>query len=110
MGIGVSAVVLGLLAISLVGCSYALWRLRRTARLQRDILDRLPQTALTAFDRDLRVTLSGGAATGISGEHQNESAGNSVLGQLPQAQREPLMAHFRAALRGEQRSFEYRAP
>jgi diguanylate cyclase (GGDEF)-like protein len=36
--------------------------------------------------------------------------GESVLGQLPKTQREPLMTHFRAALRGEQRSFEYLAP
>ena len=44
--------------IACIGCAIALWRLRRTARRQRDLLDRLPQTALTAFDRDLRVTFT----------------------------------------------------
>jgi hypothetical protein len=103
MGIGVSDVLVGLLVISLIGCAIALWRMHRTVCQQRDLLNGLPQTALTAFDRDLHVTFSGGGASGISGRHQSEVVGESVLGQLPQTQREPLMTHFRAALRGEQR-------
>jgi diguanylate cyclase (GGDEF)-like protein len=106
---GLLDVLLGLLVIACLGCAIALWRLRRTARSQRDLLNGLPQTALTAFDRNLRVTFSGGSTGGLDGD-EARTKGESLLGQLPQAQREPLMTHFRAALRGEQRSFEYRSP
>jgi diguanylate cyclase (GGDEF)-like protein len=102
-------ITLALLALVCVGLGVALWRQHLTVRRQRNVLDRLPQTALTAFDRDLRVTYSGGSSAGIAGE-QTSQGGSRVLQQLPQAQREPLLNHFRAALRGEQRSFEYRSP
>jgi diguanylate cyclase (GGDEF)-like protein len=74
------------------------------------MLDRLPQTELTAFDRDLRVTFTGGDSTGLAGVPGDRTAGGPVLARLAEAQREPLLTHFRAALRGEQRSFEYRSP
>jgi diguanylate cyclase (GGDEF)-like protein len=106
---GFMDVLLGVFVIACIGCAIALWRLSRTARHQRDLLSRIPQTSLTAFDRNLRVTFSGGSNVGLSGDDSNH-AGQPLLAQLPQAQREPLMAHFRAALRGEQRSFEYRSP
>jgi diguanylate cyclase (GGDEF)-like protein len=102
-------ILLVVLALVCAGFATALWRQHRTVRRQRGVLDRLPQTALTAFDRDLRVTYSGGSSAGISGAKADEG-GSRLLHQLPQAQREPLLNHFRAALRGEQRSFEYRSP
>ncbi len=109
MEIGVTeAVLLALLALVCVASGVAVWRLRATTRKQRELLDRIPQTALTAFDRDLRVTYTGGAAPGIDGA-DDVDVDSSLLTQLPQSQREPLLAHFRAALRGEQRSFEYRS-
>ncbi len=111
MGIGVLEVILlALLALVSIGLGIALWRVHAASRRQRELLDRLPQTALTAFDRDLRVTYSGGAVAGIGGEKINGDDEDALLGQLPQAQREPLLTHYRAALRGEQRSFEYRSP
>ncbi len=106
---GLSDVLLGVLTIACLVCAIVLWRLYRTARRQRDLLNRLPQTALTAFDRDLRITFSGGSMAGLTGD-EPRAEGESLFGRLPQAQREPLMTHFRAALRGEQRSFEYRSP
>jgi diguanylate cyclase (GGDEF)-like protein len=110
MGTGVSDVLLGVLALGLVAAAVALLRQRSITRRQREMLDRLPQTELTAFDRDLRVTFTGGDSTGLAGAPGDRTAGEPVLAKLPQAQREPLMGHFRAALRGEQRSFEYRSP
>ncbi len=111
MGIGVSDfILLALLAIVCVAAGVALWRLHATSSRQRQLLEGLPQTALTAFDRNLKVTYATGAAAGIGGEADSAAEGDSLLGGLPQAQREPLMTHFRAALRGEQRSFEYRSP
>ena len=110
MGIGVLEVILvALLALVCVGLCIALWREHSASRRLRELLDRLPQTALTAFDRDLRVTYTGDAVAGIGGEKINGDD-DALLGQLPQAQREPLLTHYRAALRGEQRSFEYRSP
>ena len=46
----------------------------------------------------------------LGGRAAPEAQGDSVLGNVPQAQREPLLNHYRAALRGEMRSFEYRSP
>ena len=43
----------------------------------------------------------------FGGHTPAEVEGKFLLGHIPQAQREPLLIHFRAALRGEQRSFEY---
>jgi hypothetical protein len=96
-----------LLVLVGAGSGVALWRLRKTVSRQRQLLDRLPQTAVTAFDHDLRVTYTGGAASGIEGQPDQAEP---LLSQLPKVQREPLLNHFRAALRGEQRSFEYRSP
>ena len=47
------------------------------------------------------------AASGASAAARREVEGKFLLGHIPQAQREPLLIHYRAALRGEQRSFEY---
>jgi diguanylate cyclase (GGDEF)-like protein len=106
---GLMDALLVLLAVACIGSAMALLRLRRINRRQREVLNRIPQTALTAFDRDLRVTFSGGASGALLGA-DGQSEGKSLLASLPQAQREPLLTHFRAALRGEQRSFEYRSP
>ena len=64
---GLMDALLVLLAIACIGSTMAVLRLRRTAHRQRDVINRIPQTALTAFDRDLRVTLSGGSNGGLLG-------------------------------------------
>ena len=85
-----------------------LWRSER--RRHRRLLDSLPQTAIAVFDRELRVRYAAGPALDLGGRAAPEAQGDSVLGNVPQAQREPLLNHYRAALRGEMRSFEYRSP
>ena len=70
---------------------------------------RLPQTAVAVFDHELRVRFAAGPALDIGGRAAEEVEGKPLLGHIPQAQREPLLIHYRAALRGEQRSFEYRS-
>ena len=72
---------------------------RRTCR--RALVDRLRSTiCVVALRRAARRPTSPGAAP-------TRSSGRFLLGDIPQAQREPLLIHYRAALRGEQRSFEY---
>jgi diguanylate cyclase (GGDEF)-like protein len=86
----------------------ALLRLRSAHRRQRLLLDHLPQTALIVFDHDLRVVFAGGPALpGITDRSPKQIEGDFLLGIVPQAQRTALVSHYRAALRGEQRSFEY---
>ena len=87
----------------------ALLRLRGAERRHRRLLGSLPQTAVTVFDHDLRVRFAGGSALDFTEREPDEIEGKYLLGEIPQAQLEPLLIHFGAALRGEQRSFEYRS-
>ena len=97
----------GLLALVSLVLILTMAQLRATDRRHRTLLDHIPQTTITVFDHDLRVRFAGGAAADFGGRTPNEVEGKFLLGHIPQAQREPLLIHFRAALRGEQRSFEY---
>lgn len=99
----------GLAIVSLLLIA-ALLRLRSERRRHRRLLDSLPQTAIAVFDEDLRVRYAAGPALDLGGRAAPEVEGESVAGHVPQAQREPLLIHYRAALRGETRSFEYRSP
>ena len=102
---------LALACALLVACvllAAALWRLR-AARRDRQLLDHLPQTVVAAFDRELRVTLAAGAGLALGERRAEDIVGSFLLGDVPQAEREPLLIHYRAALRGERRSFEYRS-
>lgn len=97
----------GGLALACLSLIAVLWRLRSAERRHRALLDSLPQTAVAAFDHDLRVRFAAGSSADFAGRTPDEIEGKFVLGNVPQAQREALLIHFRAALRGEQRSFEY---
>jgi len=101
--------VAGGLALACVLLIVALLRLRAVARRQRTLLANLPQTTVTVFDEELRIRYAAGSTADLAGRTPEESEGQFVLGRIPQAQREPLLAHYRAALRGEQRAFEYRS-
>jgi diguanylate cyclase (GGDEF)-like protein len=89
---------------------WTLVRLRRADRSHRRLLDALPQSALIVVDHDLRVRLAAGPALGQLGLAEGGAIEGRTLGELlPQAQAEALVGHYRAALRGETRSFEYHA-
>ena len=107
---GVQLALAGGLAVACVAliATLLLWRSER--RRHRHLLDSLPQTAIAVFDQKLRVRYAAGPALDLGGRAAPEAEGDSVLGHVPQAQREPLLNHYRAALRGEMRSFEYRSP
>jgi diguanylate cyclase (GGDEF)-like protein/PAS domain S-box-containing protein len=85
----------------------ALLRLRASERRHRRTFDHLPQTVVVVFDHDLLVRFAAGPALDPSGLSPKDIQGKFLLGQIPEVQREPLLIHYRAALRGEQRSFEY---
>jgi diguanylate cyclase (GGDEF)-like protein/PAS domain S-box-containing protein len=84
-----------------------LLRLRAAERRHRTLLEHLPQTAVMVFDHDLRVRFAGGSSPDFAGRTPAEIQGKFLLGHIPPAKRERLLVHYRAALRGEQRSFEY---
>jgi diguanylate cyclase (GGDEF)-like protein len=90
--------------------SGAVWRLRTVQRRHQALIDNLPQSFVTLFDPDLVVRFAGGSSAGFEGRSPEELKGRVLLEHIPQAQREPLLIHYRAALRGEQRSFEYHSP
>ncbi len=88
----------------------ALMRLRRRIRRHRALIDQLPQTAVISFNRELIVTFAAGPALGGGGWGADELEGKSILEMFAPAQANTLRPKFDAALRGEKRSFEYRAP
>ena len=74
-------------------------------------LDHLPQTRAHRLRPRPAGPLRGRRRRPTSpGARPTRSRASSCSAHVPQAQREPLLIHFRAALRGEQRSFEYRSP
>jgi diguanylate cyclase (GGDEF)-like protein/PAS domain S-box-containing protein len=97
----------GGLALACLLLIVALLHLRSADRRHRAVLASLPQTAVAAFDHELRVVFAAGSSADFAGRTPEEIEGKFLLGHIPQAQREPLLLHYRAALRGEQRSFEY---
>ena len=63
--------------------------------------------AVTVFDHDLRIQFAGGPALGQAEAMPEKLEGLSLVELMPQAHEEAMTTHYRAALRGEQRSFEY---
>ena len=85
------------------------WRLRVERRRHRQLFEHLPQTAVTVFDEELKIRFAAGPALRAMGVQPDDIEGKFLLGTVPQAQRDALISHYRAALRGESRSFEYRS-
>ena len=106
MGVVDAALAVGfVVALSL--CVYALRRARLAERETRQLFEHLPQTAVTVFDRDLRVRFAAGpAALGGGGADPEDLRGKPLAELLPPTQADAFATHCRAALRGEQRSFQ----
>ena len=100
-------VLAGLLALVSVVLIVTMLQLRGMDRRHRTLLNNIPQTTITVFDHDLRVRFAGGAAADFGGHTAGDLEGKPLLANVPEEEREPLLFHYRAALRGEQRSFEY---
>jgi diguanylate cyclase (GGDEF)-like protein/PAS domain S-box-containing protein len=82
---------------------------RRRARRYRLLAEQLPQAAVAVFDHDLKFRLVAGPVVERAGWRPKDIVGRELRDVVPSAQAEPLAAHCRAALRGESRTFEYRA-
>ena len=85
----------------------ALLGLRRERRRNRQVLENIPRTLIAVFDHDMRVRFAAGPALRATGRTPKQVEGKFLLGAIPQAQRDALISLYRAALRGESRSFEY---
>ncbi|MFL5871204.1 MAG: diguanylate cyclase [Solirubrobacterales bacterium] len=83
-----------------------LWA-RREKRRHRRLFEHLPQTGVTVYDRDLRIRFAAGSALRHVGWEPSEIEGKRLPDLMVDPQGEALIAHQVAALRGEQRSFEY---
>ncbi len=99
----------GLVAVCLLAV-IALGRERASVAHHRRIVDHLPQMAVLVFDHDLRIQFAGGPALARSGDGATEGIeGLTLLEVMPQVHEQAMTTHYRAALRGEQRSFEYQS-
>jgi diguanylate cyclase (GGDEF)-like protein/PAS domain S-box-containing protein len=101
-------VAIALVAVVAVG-GWILVRALRRGRRYRLLAEQLPQSTVAVFDHDLRFRLVAGPVLERSGLRPKDIQGRRLGDVIPSAQLEPLSAHCRAALRGETRTFEYRA-
>ncbi|MGH2953058.1 MAG: diguanylate cyclase [Solirubrobacterales bacterium] len=95
----------GLIALATLALALIVGRQRTTLRRYRMLWENLPASAVGLVDRKLRVRLLAGQGLRPAGWTAKEVEGRALDELVPEA----LMPHFRAALRGETRSFEYRS-
>jgi diguanylate cyclase (GGDEF)-like protein len=70
----------------------------------------LPGAGLFAFDHDLRLLLAEGAVPAAAGCTTDIVRGRRIEDLFPAAVAGQLVPHYRAALRGERRTFDYTQP
>jgi diguanylate cyclase (GGDEF)-like protein/PAS domain S-box-containing protein len=96
----------GVLAFACLA-AYGLLSARAARRRERQLFEHLPQAGVIVYDHDLRVRFAAGAALRQIGWDPAEIEGKRLSDLTSDPQDEALIAHQAAALRGEQRSFEY---
>ncbi len=101
---------IAVLAAATAALLWSLARTRATDRRHRLLLEHLPQTSITLYDRDLRLQLVAGGALAESGLTPGEVQGKQLADVVPGEQGDVLARHYKAALRGESRSLEYTSP
>ena len=101
------ALVLGIAAL-VSGAWLVVARVRSGARYLR-LLDGLPETAVAVFDRELTFVRAAGAGLPGGAGRPADLRGRTIWDVFPPTEAEALAVHYRAALRGERRSFEYRS-
>ena len=79
------------------------------ARRYRTLLERLPQTAVVVFDKDLRLELVTGRAPSDEGAQWEPADGLRLEDIVPPDTAAVLARHYRRALTGEEVSLEYRS-
>jgi diguanylate cyclase (GGDEF)-like protein/PAS domain S-box-containing protein len=94
-----------LIALAILALALIVGRQRTTLGRYRLLWENLPASAVGLVDRKLRVKLLAGQGLRPAGWTAEEVEGKALDELVPDS----LMPHFRAALRGETRSFEYRS-
>ncbi|AZH24030.1 GAF domain-containing protein [Haloplanus aerogenes] len=79
----------------------------QTERNYRTLIDALPNGAIALFDTDLHYTVVGGAVFGQLSLSPAEMEGRSLTAVHSATFRDAYLDHYRAALDGERRSFEF---
>ena len=105
-----AAVILALAAFAIAAGALvrANRRVRASEQRYRQLVDALPKTIVSTFDRELRYTFVGGMGLDAIGWDEHEYLGRTPLEQLQSAEAaEFLQEHYRAVLQGESRWFEY---
>ena len=100
-------ILIGGIAAALLVATLALIHARRMARRHRLLFEHLPQTGIMVYDRELRIRFAAGPVLRQIGWEPAEIEGKRLGDLMVDPQGEALIAHQVAALRGEQRSFEY---
>ncbi len=105
-----NAVVLALLVTLgvVIGTSLAVKRIQRREERYRRLLDRMPNSTVVGFDKDLRIHFALGQATRDRPDFT--AVGRLVEDVLPASQAtSDLLDNCRATLGGDERFFEFRA-
>ncbi len=84
--------------------------LRRSGALAGVALEALPATSVIVFDHDMRFVLTAGQALRSHGYDPERMRGRRLDEAVPARLAEQLAPHYRAALRGEHRTFEHEVP
>ncbi|WP_265110566.1 PAS domain S-box protein [Halosolutus halophilus] len=81
-------------------------RLEASEQRYRTLAENFPNGVVALFDDDLRYTAAGGRLVGDLGIDRNELIGQSIEDRYPDDLFAEVEPHFRAALDGEEHSFE----
>ena len=84
--------------------------LRRSGALAGVALEALPATSVIVFDHDMRFVLTAGQALRSHGYDPERMRGRRLDEAVPARLAEQLAPHYRAALRGEHRTFQHEVP
>jgi diguanylate cyclase (GGDEF)-like protein/PAS domain S-box-containing protein len=107
---GVADLVLaGGLVMACLLAAYGLVRARRATSRSRTLFEHLPETGVIVCDHDLKVRFAAGDVLRQIGLEPKAIEGKRLPELMSDPQGEQLIAHQLAALRGEQRSFEYQS-
>jgi len=80
--------------------------LQRTTERYRTLIDNFPNGGVFTFDEDLRYTLAGGEGLSAVGLTAEDIEGATPHELFPEDIAEEIETHYRAALEGEQHTFE----
>ncbi len=81
--------------------------LEESERRYRTLVEQFPNGAVSLFDEELRYTLAGGQVLDTVDATADNIVGTTIWERYPETLAAKLEPHFRAALDGERRSFDF---